>query len=61
MPLVYMNQVFKMLNTSLMEQVKEIKEMLSNGTKQCQIANEFSVDASVISDIKRGVMWRHVT
>ena len=41
--------------------VKLIKGLLKQGEKGTAIARNFGVDQSVISDIKRGIMWRHVS
>jgi hypothetical protein len=45
----------QMLNAALtIEQAKEVKVLLSEGNRQCEIARQFNVSRFVISRIKRG-------
>lgn len=41
------------------EKAREIKAALSRGIMQKDLASQYGVAASVISDIKRGILWRH--
>jgi hypothetical protein len=41
-------------------QIPEIRKMLRNGLTCIAIAQQFGVDSSTISHIKRGLTWRHV-
>jgi hypothetical protein len=38
--------------------VAEVRRRLALGHLQWQIADDFGVDQSTISDIKRGISWR---
>jgi hypothetical protein len=42
------------------EQVREIVQRIPKATQQ-EIADDFGVDRSLISRIKRGVVWSHLT
>lgn len=42
------------------EIVRRIKEKILSGVKQRAIAKEYDVYETVISKIKKGVLWRHV-
>lgn len=49
------------LNSKLtIEQVKEIKELLLNKTKQVDIANKFYVSKNLITEIKKGRAWSNI-
>lgn len=49
------------LNSKLtIEQVKEIKELLLNKTKQVDIANKFNVSKNLITEIKKGRAWSNI-
>lgn len=39
---------------------KKIKELVSNGAKQCDVADQFGIHNSIVSRIVRGKAWRHV-
>ena len=41
------------------EKAREIKAALSRGVMQKDLASQYGVARSVISDIKRGILWRH--
>jgi len=41
--------------------VRSILQMLNNGVKQKDIANQFNVSVNTISRIKLGLAWKHVT
>lgn len=43
-------------------QVKQVLEMIENKTKkQCEIASELGVSEALISCIKKGRIWKHLT
>ncbi len=49
-------------NSKLTEsQVREIKFLIANGTKQNSLATRFGVSVSTISEIKRGLIWAWLT
>lgn len=41
-------------------QVKDILKLCKNGTPQSQLARQYGVSQSIISDINRGVSWKHI-
>ena len=43
------------------DQVREIKQCLSDGEKGRALAARFGVGEAVISNIKNGRTWRHIT
>lgn len=43
------------------DQVKEIKLRLSRWESQQRIADDFGVNQTLVSFIKRGVVWNHVS
>lgn len=42
------------------EQVNEIRQLLSNGVFQKDIAKQYGVSRSTIGEINRGKTWRHI-
>lgn len=40
---------------------KQIKQMILTGTKRAVIAKQFGISPKIVSDIKTGKTWRHVT
>lgn len=41
----------------LLDQVREIRRLCSEGFTQAEVSRMFSIDASTVSDIKRGKSW----
>lgn len=50
------NYLAKLTNS----QVKEIKIKLSQGSRNCDLANEYKVNKNRISAIKTGIIWKHI-
>lgn len=42
------------------DKVKEIKERIRNGSKNADIAREFTITQQTICDIKKGRSWRYI-
>lgn len=45
--------------THKLSQAKEVKKMLGDGVRACEICKRLGVNKYFVSDIKRGKTWRH--
>lgn len=42
------------------DQVREIKKMLANNIRGCEIAKHFNISKYIVHQIKHGITWKHV-
>lgn len=42
-------------------EAKQIKQMISDGQKNCQIAKQFNVSPHIVSEIRNNKCWKHIT